>query len=1311
MTNNNYNQRTPWRFTGFLCGLIVFLGLLATNVNAQTPYIVTPTGGTAGNTDGTGADPVCRYFNSIRYQVVYTVAELSAAGIPSGGVISKLAWNVTTSSVSLANYTIKMGHTAATNSASHNVDATTTVKNAFTYAVATGYNDITFDANFTWNGTSNIVIEICTGTTNPFTSPYGGVQAKTGVTAGSRSYRVDAASACGTNTSSTLTTKPYVRLTVAAGGACAGTPTPGNTTSSANPVCSGVAFTLGLQNSTSGSGVTYQWFNSANNVSFSPITGATSSTYSATQSVATYYRCEVTCATGPSTGTSTSVYVTMNPFTSCYCASAFTSVSFEFITNVNFAGINNTSAGTIGGPVNYTGQTATVTQGSTSTLSVTIDPDASDYVYAWIDWNQNGSFADVGETYTVATNTSSAGPHSLSISIPITATLGTTRMRVMVDYNNAIPNPCRSATYGEAEQYSVLVNAPAPCTNPPTPGTAVATPSSGCAPLSFGATLSGHTFGVGQTYQWQDSPDGVTYTNISGATNDNYSGSASADKYLKCVLTCGVSATSAPAFVDVSLVGTGNVYADPIYVSSNSSTSGNNNSANCWTNAYTTVSTPGSANAQGSRDVFYTFTTGPCADSIVVETVTPGTLTDTYIHLLDNAGVLIESDDDDGAGNLSYIKRAVAPNTQYYVVVEGFNLGEGTWTLNINEIAPNDNDISGAELTTDDDDNEICGAATSINLSIANGVLGVGADYKWYTGSCGGTLVGSGASVSVVPGFSRTYYVRIEGTCGMTTCLTVSVVVKTSGPGGTVQNVVVPSSGCNGDNISGSVPVISNATYYNWSGPSGTTFDGYPSPAHITNNNPAIVLGAPLSSGWSICVQGENACGVTSNTKCTFIRGTVSQPSAISGASIGCANTSGSYSISAVAGADLYEWTMTGDATVSGSGTSATVTFGPAYTSGTLCVRAKLNCGTASAYRCMTISNTTALPGVITGASVACPSSSGSYSIAPVAGAVSYNWSVSCVGGSASGTGTTATISFPASFSSCVVTVTANSACGAASAPRSKTVANGKPGTPSSITGNLNGVCGSQQNYSCPSVAGATSYNWTIGSGIGSVSNGQGTTGITVDWNATGTVGTLSVVAINGCGNSGARTVNIRLVPGVNTGITGDASVTCNNVGNYAVGQAAGATNYNWSVLPAGPAIIPTGNTAIVDFDGQLSGNYTVYATSVNACGNGNTHTFAVNHASCARVTQDLATGAKLEVNAYPNPAHQLVTINFNSSVDNNFTLKLVDLSGRAVFNGTGKSLKGNNVIDIDLSSVSKGVYMLQLNNGSEQSMIRLIVE
>ncbi len=59
--------------------------------------------------------------------------------------------------------------------------------------------------------------------------------------------------------------------------------------------------------------------------------------------------------------------------------------------------------------------------------------------------------------------------------------------------------------------------------------------------------------------------------------------------------------------------------------------------------------------------------------------------------------------------------------------------------------------------------NIYCGNSTT--LSVSGGNLNAAAKWKWYTGSCGGTPVDSGTSVTVSPAATTTYYVRGEGGC------------------------------------------------------------------------------------------------------------------------------------------------------------------------------------------------------------------------------------------------------------------------------------------------------------------------------------------------------------------------------------------------------------------------------------------------------------------------------------------------------------------------------------------------------------------
>ncbi|HEX2533574.1 MAG TPA: hypothetical protein VHK69_07555, partial [Chitinophagaceae bacterium] len=65
----------------------------------------------------------------------------------------------------------------------------------------------------------------------------------------------------------------------------------------------------------------------------------------------------------------------------------------------------------------------------------------------------------------------------------------------------------------------------------------------------------------------------------------------------------------------------------------------------------------------------------------------------------------------------------------------------------------------------------------SVTLAVQGGALGTNAVWRWYSASCGGTLVGTGASISVTPSATTTYYVRAEGDCNSTTCVSVTVTI------------------------------------------------------------------------------------------------------------------------------------------------------------------------------------------------------------------------------------------------------------------------------------------------------------------------------------------------------------------------------------------------------------------------------------------------------------------------------------------------------------------------------------------------------
>ena len=154
---------------------------------------------------------------------------------------------------------------------------------------------------------------------------------------------------------------------------------------------------------------------------------------------------------------SNTVSVTTLASTVTYCTSQGTSTVDEKIGKVVFGTINNTSTGTAGYE-NFTALSTNAVRGTANTITITPAWTATAFKegYAvWIDYNKNGVFTDTGElVFSKAASTTT--PVSKTFTIPATATLGATRMRVSMKYN-AIPASCGALAYGQVEDYTVNI--------------------------------------------------------------------------------------------------------------------------------------------------------------------------------------------------------------------------------------------------------------------------------------------------------------------------------------------------------------------------------------------------------------------------------------------------------------------------------------------------------------------------------------------------------------------------------------------------------------------------------------------------------------------------------------------------------------------------------------------------------------------------------------------------------------------------------------------------------------------------------------
>src|SRR5690606_34677257 len=135
--------------------------------------------------------------------------------------------------------------------------------------------------------------------------------------------------------------------------------------------------------------------------------------------------------------------------------------------------------------------------------------------------NQSGTLNDAGEVYTVASNVSTSGPHVVSITPPATAVTGNPRMRVMLVLANSTPNPCISSYYGEAEDYTVNVQAAIGCASATFPSAATITASKDTVCVGKTVDLDMTTAmpsASGITYQWKSAPSANgPWTNMGAA--------------------------------------------------------------------------------------------------------------------------------------------------------------------------------------------------------------------------------------------------------------------------------------------------------------------------------------------------------------------------------------------------------------------------------------------------------------------------------------------------------------------------------------------------------------------------------------------------------------------------------------------------------------------------------------------------------------------------------------------------------------------------------------------------------------------------
>ncbi len=152
-----------------------------------------------------------------------------------------------------------------------------------------------------------------------------------------------------------------------------------------------------------------------------------------------------------------------------YCESGAQSSADTLCEEIVLNDLTNNTADICATYSDFTNLSATLSLGSTHELRITAstcNACQDKWIKAYIDWNQDADFDDVGELVLSSEQTSMPCPETYArmITVPADATLGISRMRIVVreDGDDASTQSCGIFGWGETEDYAVLIKQASP---------------------------------------------------------------------------------------------------------------------------------------------------------------------------------------------------------------------------------------------------------------------------------------------------------------------------------------------------------------------------------------------------------------------------------------------------------------------------------------------------------------------------------------------------------------------------------------------------------------------------------------------------------------------------------------------------------------------------------------------------------------------------------------------------------------------------------------------------------------------------------
>jgi small neutral amino acid transporter SnatA (MarC family) len=611
----------------------------------------------------------------------------------------------------------------------------------------------------------------------------------------------------------------------------------------------------------------------------------------------------------------------------------------------------------------------------------------------------------------------------------------------------------------------------------------------------------------------------------------------------------------------------------------------------------------------------------------------------------------------------------------------------------------------------------VCVGTTGVTYTTEEGMTG----YTWAI-SPGGTITSGAGTKTITVTWNTTGAQNVSVNYTNSNNCTASIA--------TVYNIAVNplpvptikglSSVCNGT-TGVTYTTESGMTGYTWTISAGGTITSWIGTKTITVT-------------WNTTGEQNVSVNYTNNHNCTSSNATVYYVTVnplpvptITGPASLCVGTTG-VTYSTETGMTGYTWTISAGGTITEGDRTNTITVtwntngaqnvSVNYTNINSC-----HASTATVYN-ITV-NPLPVPTIAGPSSVCIGTTSVNY--ATETGMTGYTWTISAGGIITAGTGTKSiTVIWNTTGAQNVSINYANSNnCTASTATVYNVTVNPLPPVPT-ITGPAF-LCSGTTGVTYTTEKGMTGYFWTISPG-GTITDGAETNTITVTWNTAGSnFVNVNYQNSNGCFvPSATRLVYVSALPVPI--IKGPESVNVNTTCLY--NTASGMTNYTWTVSSGG-SITSGGDTkdSWVKILWLVTGSQTVSVNYTNSDGcSASTPTkltIRVNPLKMSPgfdpitnngidITNDLnetLNNDQLpEFSVYPVPNDGRFTISIISLKKENYTINIFNYLGVEVYNLKNLTVDGIHKQQVDISSVTEGIYMVIIRNADNQKSMRILI-